>query len=163
MPIITDDLRRAALRELAHPVGAYDKIEPDGGHPLSWILKGEKELMRNNRLLARDQDPDMPPRGSTDPEDTPLNARECMTYIQKMLDVLPPDEHGKLIGQLAALIEAAHSNGGVNGDRGFRSGRRSTSDRRSPAQDGAIAAPNTRSFLRRFPDPANIRFGGTGR
>jgi hypothetical protein len=62
MTIMDDNLRRTALRELANPSGAYnaiitsssgDRVNTGDNHPLSWILRGEEALMKNNRLLRR--------------------------------------------------------------------------------------------------------------
>jgi hypothetical protein len=144
------------------------------------VLFAKEPPMRPNRyprhaydqMFAQTSEAPEYNQGNGDQEGgSPIDADQCMTFLQALLAKLPPEEHEKLIAQMAQLIQSAHGMGA--GDQGLPQnnlgaldrGRRFGGGGRRPAQDSAFAVrgTNTANFLKKWPDAAKVSLSGTGR
>jgi hypothetical protein len=115
-----------------------------------------------------------------EPDDTP-DCDLLMHFVEICLAKLSGPERDKFVGALHSLLSSGvdnvlapparnngngngNNNGQTNGDRSSRSGNRTRSGDRRPAQDAAIrshvAAVNQRGFFQRFPEAMKISIQG---
>jgi hypothetical protein len=100
---------------------------------------------------------------------TPIDSDLLLSFVQLCLNRLEGDERDKFVGALHSLLSQgvdqvlapAKTNGTngksrTNGDRGARSGNRSTTGDRRPAMDATVRSINLRSFLQRFPEANKV-------
>jgi hypothetical protein len=145
-------LRELALDEMRHPVGAYDKIEKDGSHPLAWLLK-ESDAMPNPRRLNGGNLAGEVRRRFGDEEGDPaeMDADTLSEFVRLCIAGLSGDERGKFLSSLSAILEMETGPGAdIPSD-----------SRPRPAQDRAIAPRGVKPFADRYPYMANIKVGGS--
>jgi hypothetical protein len=156
-------------------------------------VRSGRRLSRDQQNGSYTNGNGMPPRGGYQPyqmdqANAPPSAEECCQFVEMLLAGLQTadaenetDEHDRLMQMLAHLISEQHNesatdqtstlpnagsprfNGRGGTDRRVAVRARDTRNMRRPAQDSALAALNTSSFLRRFPGAARIKFSANGR
>jgi hypothetical protein len=165
----------------------------NGGTMRSHDQRPRGGVRSGRRLSRDQNNNEMPPRGGYQPyqmdqANAPPSAEECCQFVQMLLAGLQTadaenetDEHNQFMQMLAHLIHSQHNgsagdqsstipnagsprfNGRGGIDRRLAVRARDTRNMRRPAQDSALAALNTNSFLRRFPGAASIKFSANGR
>jgi hypothetical protein len=106
-----------------------------GKHEVMRILsaKEEDQHMRQNRhpMLARDEDPSMPPRGGSnyqDSSDNLIDADDAIQFVRMLLAKFDPGEREQFLMKLTDLVSTTDANG--NGMDGVPANNLGALDRR---------------------------------
>jgi hypothetical protein len=165
---------------------------PPGAQDAAFDNLGARQMPRGPRYgdQSMPQPAGMIYNQDQDPASAPISGSDCLEFVRLCLaklvgpdrdeflsgltDLLSPEEGGMDGSNGTLQVTHYAGNGNNNGSNGNglrnnnqgaldRTRRNGARDNRKPGMDSAIRSLQTSSFARRFPDAANIKFGGMGR